>query len=680
MKLTKNRIIRDQKHIGNERSPDVEDLEETLRWYEDQIDKYPKDTGLYFAKAAILAQNRRYEDSILTLDRIIELDPDNKKVWYIKANTLFVLKRNEEAIECYDKILEFDKNDEGVWYYKGEAQSGLERYREAIDSFEKAIELERNYIEAWLGRGNALRKLHPHPFEDDLEILDYERKKELGNALECFSKVNNLDPKCEKGWYGKGNVLYTLKRYEEALPCFDRCIEINPDFIRSWYDKGRTLRKLDREDEAIQAFEAVIGFSTNDPALKDAEDLCAKAYAFYELGRYSEALECFNTILIRFPGNHFAMAGKGEMLEKLGRKEEAVKCYKEVLESSSDKSSYWFRIGDLLNDIGNYNAALDSYNEAVQLVPECEDAWYRIGDLLEQKKDPEKAQECYSWIHKINPTNMKARDALFSFPENKGKNPKQFPEIIVENKVGTQKTKSPTLRRKQVNNPKKMINKLQEKEERKEDFIHREDELVTRSVSKLEEFIDQVDMSQNGNFSDVYDEINKNLGELVQIFDRQQTTSNNKNFNIITFPDENKGSIEKLIIMGRNYLEKKDFGNALNHINRALKLDPNHMDAWMAKGDVLLEMGKIDGTITSCKTELPSQINQINSEDDDDISMEEKLLEEFQNALLEFFKQIWKDDMITDGFNFECPKCGSKVDFNMKSLPILSKKDIEEED
>ena len=53
---------------------------------------------------------------------------------------------------------------------------------------------------------------------------------------------------------------------------------------------------------------------------------------------------------------------------------------------------------------------------------------------------------------------------------------------------------------------------------------------------------------------------------------------------------ENKPTIEKLVIEGKEYLQRKEFEKALICFDRALELDPHHLDAWGLKGDALLEM------------------------------------------------------------------------------------------
>jgi tetratricopeptide (TPR) repeat protein len=51
-------------------------------------------------------------------------------------------------------------------------------------------------------------------------------------------------------------------------------------------------------------------------------------------------------------------------------------------------------------------------------------------------------------------------------------------------------------------------------------------------------------------------------------------------------------SLEKLVIKGKMYMESREFDLALGCFDRALELDPQCLDAWSAKGIVLIEMEK----------------------------------------------------------------------------------------
>ena len=54
------------------------------------------------------------------------------------------------------------------------------------------------------------------------------RKDKWEEALNCFDKATQLDPKCANAWYNKGYALWclndgyeTIEYYEKAVNCFD---------------------------------------------------------------------------------------------------------------------------------------------------------------------------------------------------------------------------------------------------------------------------------------------------------------------------------------------------------------------------------------------------------------------------------------------------------------------------
>ena len=59
-------------------------------------------------------------------------------------------------------------------------------------------------------------------------------------------------------WFEKGLSLGKLGRYDEALECFDRALEIDPRKWDVWINKGDCLLWLNRLDEAIQCYDKAL--------------------------------------------------------------------------------------------------------------------------------------------------------------------------------------------------------------------------------------------------------------------------------------------------------------------------------------------------------------------------------------------------------------------------------------
>ena len=131
--------------------------------------------------------------------------------------------------------------DEGVKLYK----EG--KFKEAIVCFDKAIEINPKYEYALNGKGNALSDLNKYE-----------------EAIVCYDKAIAVNPKDEDAWNNKGLTLYYLDKYEEAIVCYDKAIEINPNFEYAWNNKGATLEFLNKYKEAIVCYEKAIEINPKD--------------------------------------------------------------------------------------------------------------------------------------------------------------------------------------------------------------------------------------------------------------------------------------------------------------------------------------------------------------------------------------------------------------------------------
>ncbi len=74
---------------------------------------------------------------------------------------------------------------------------------------------------------------------------------------------------------------------------------------------------------------------------KDPRNLKAlkyKAYSLYFLGRFEDAIACYDKVIEVEPDNPSPYAGKSKALEKLGRLVEARECYKQAKGMASETS------------------------------------------------------------------------------------------------------------------------------------------------------------------------------------------------------------------------------------------------------------------------------------------------------------------------------------------------------
>lgn len=174
-------------------------------------------------------------------------------------------------------------------------------WNQPISKFEKALQINPNHegaktylAKSWIQKGSAYNMCC---FGKILNICgafcqcntQAEIEKSYSNALLCYNKAIEVDPKSTEAWVRKGDLLGFYSKYSEAITCYDNAIRIDPKYKQAWNGKGKALEDLRRYTEAISCYDKAIEI---DP--KYAEAWSNKCDVLYKLGRYSEAITCLD--------------------------------------------------------------------------------------------------------------------------------------------------------------------------------------------------------------------------------------------------------------------------------------------------------------------------------------------------------------------------------------------------
>jgi tetratricopeptide (TPR) repeat protein len=76
------------------------------------------------------------------------------------------------------------------------------------------------------------------------------------------------------------------------------------------------------------------------------------------------------------PKYAYAWSNKGLALQNLGKYEEAIRCYDEALEINPKYAYAWNNKGDALNGLGKFQEAKHCYDKAFEVDPKTVNAWY----------------------------------------------------------------------------------------------------------------------------------------------------------------------------------------------------------------------------------------------------------------------------------------------------------------
>ncbi len=358
---------------------------ESRRAFEEAFLKYEKcietsrDIELYYDKALVLEELKRYKEANESLDELLENDPQHARAWYRKGKILFKLSEDEKAKDALDKSIKYFKilteenqNNPDHWYNKGAAHSNLAEvlgkpkkqqddeeilkkqqdvkaeYEKAIKAFDNATNLNPIYSLAWNNKGNTYLKL-----------------KKYSRAIEAFKKAVEINPNYDLARNNQGNALSLTGEYEEAIKIYSKVVDKNhnPSFYKSWNNKGLALSKLERYDEAINAFDKAIEVN---PTFADAWS--NKGLVLYKLDIKSEAKKSFEKAFEIEPENASASNNLGVIFSWYGELDRAKKLFEHTIQEDSDNVLGHAYLAELFLSGGSVEKASKEVKEALDLL------------------------------------------------------------------------------------------------------------------------------------------------------------------------------------------------------------------------------------------------------------------------------------------------------------------------
>ena len=158
-------------------------------------------------------EKNKYQNSILTIEKILNRYPNNLTAQNLKGQLLFGLKSYDNAINYFNSLIELNGNDADYFIKLGICYLEMGLEAKAQENYNKAIELEPTYEDHYYQRAYFFK-----------EIKEYEK------ALTDYNKAIELDPDDMDYLYQRARLYHNnLDDYEKALGDYLRIVELVKD-------------------------------------------------------------------------------------------------------------------------------------------------------------------------------------------------------------------------------------------------------------------------------------------------------------------------------------------------------------------------------------------------------------------------------------------------------------------
>ena len=166
----------------------------------------------------------------------------------------------------------------------------------------------------------------------------------------------------------------------------------------SWNNDGAKLSKLGKFEEAIECYDKAIEINPNFFLA-----LGNKGLALFNLKRYEEAMECFDKIIDIEPRDFQGYENKGRALLNLKKNEEAIRCFDKAIELKPTSWVLWDNKGRALFNLQKFEEAIECFNKALEDNPRNVETWNIKGMALGNLDKYKEAVESFDRAVEINP-------------------------------------------------------------------------------------------------------------------------------------------------------------------------------------------------------------------------------------------------------------------------------------
>ena len=371
------------------------DVQNSLEMYNNEIHKHPNSYLAYLLKGNCLYHQYRDEESINSYDSALKINPNCIGALYNKSYIEYTKKKDykaalkniNEALNIIEQGNADSKHLIDLYYAAGLCNFQLKNYENALENFQKSLTLDKqkNYLVY-----NNIGRCHD-------KLKNYEK------AIEFFSKSfaysNN---KYYIALYNHGLSLYEIKHKKfEAYQIFESIItDYNEEFGPAYFSLGKYYSDINDRKNAIEYFDKAIKYDPNN-----LESYLLKGNCFNRLKRYSESIDCFDTIISQNPEFKFGLAyyNKANSLKELNRLEDAIQCYQQAILYLGDKKDgdYYYNLGLCQYKVNKFDNALESLNKSIEIKPKWEN-YFLKGMCLYKKKSKVEAIESFNKSAELN--------------------------------------------------------------------------------------------------------------------------------------------------------------------------------------------------------------------------------------------------------------------------------------
>lgn len=211
-----------------------------------KINKNEKDHKLYYDRARLYMQEKRVNDAIADLNKAIQLKDNEIDYHLLLADAYFANGDVEHSYSTLDRVLELDPENQEAVLKQGEIAYYSKDYDRAIDNMSKVTAKDPT-------NRTAL----------SIKAFVYKEKGDTANAIVLLRKVCDLYPDYAIAFDELG-VIYSAHRDPLAIEYFKTAIRLDPTNTNTIYNLAMFYQETNQMDAAEEAYKQILDLDSDN--------------------------------------------------------------------------------------------------------------------------------------------------------------------------------------------------------------------------------------------------------------------------------------------------------------------------------------------------------------------------------------------------------------------------------
>ena len=189
--------------------------------------KFPRHPFGWKALGAILQQTNKIEESLVPMQKAVELLPHDAEAHCNLGVTLHDLSKLDEAKEIFMKALQLNPNFAEAYNNLGNTLLKMGQFEDAKENYKTAIALKPEYAEAYNNLGNVLKELG-----------------QLGVAKASYTKAISLKPDFAEAHHELSITLREQGETGKAFSASIKALSLKQNFTEAYVNLSQILKSV----------------------------------------------------------------------------------------------------------------------------------------------------------------------------------------------------------------------------------------------------------------------------------------------------------------------------------------------------------------------------------------------------------------------------------------------------